>query len=383
MSEQALAHSANPEAGDDVSRLLYDAAKQSWENRPGAVIEMHPSFSGWRALRPNYKPADCFEGMGSDGIGTKVEVAERIQDHSTIAYDLFAMACDDAVVRGAEPVAINTVLDVNELQKDDLLTEHAIRDLASGYVAAAEAAGVVILNGETAELGNRVNGYGKFNYNWSGTVLWYAQQDRVLTGQKIQPGDRLIGLPDEGFRSNGISDVRAAMTAEYGEYWHHEIVEYLGSSTLGELVEYPSRIYAKLITQLTGGFDVEQEPQAELHGIAHITGGGQPEKLRRLLEPSGYGALIDNPIDVPDIMLEAQSAAIYSDEDAYSRWHMGPGMILAVPREESDTVLEVAEAAGYDPHEIGKVTESPGIRMRNCGLVGGAKKKHRWLKFEQ
>lgn len=384
MSEQTpTTHTATPDLGDDVSRLLYEAARQSWENRPGAVVEMHPSFSGWRALRPDYKPTDCFEGMGSDGIGTKVEVAERVEDHSTVAYDLFAMACDDAVVRGAEPVAINTVLDVNELRENDLLTENAIHDMARGYVAAARTAGVVILNGETAELGDRVGGYGGFNYNWSATVLWYAQQNRVLTGHDIRPRDRLIGLPEKGFRSNGISDVRAAMRAEYGEDWHFEVVEHLGASTLGELVSYPSRIYTKLITQLTGGFEVEREPLAKLTGAAHITGGGQPEKLRRLLEPSGYGVLIDDPIDPPDIMLEAQSAAIYSDEEAYHRWHMGPGMILVAPEGKSDTVLEVAAEAGYDPWEIGKVTESPGIRLRNCGLIGGAKKKHRWLKFDQ
>src|SRR5690606_13263125 len=105
----------NIELGDNVSRMLYEASKISWENRPGAVVEMHPSFSGWRALRPDLKPSDCYEGMGSDGIGTKVEIAERLADHSTIAHDLFAMACDDAVVRGAEPIAINTVLDVNQL----------------------------------------------------------------------------------------------------------------------------------------------------------------------------------------------------------------------------------------------------------------------------
>lgn len=92
--------------GDDVSKMLYNAAKQTYGNRPGAVVEFHPSFSGFRAIHPHYKPRNCFEVLGSDGIGTKPEVAERLQDHSTIAHNLFAMVCDDAVVRGAEPIAI-------------------------------------------------------------------------------------------------------------------------------------------------------------------------------------------------------------------------------------------------------------------------------------
>lgn len=108
--------------GDNVSKMLYHTAAKSYDNRPGAVAELHRSFSGLRAIHPDYKPPDCFELLGSDGVGTKVEIAERLQDYSTVAHDLFAMVYDDAVVRGAEPIAINTVLDVNQLLDDDLIT---------------------------------------------------------------------------------------------------------------------------------------------------------------------------------------------------------------------------------------------------------------------
>jgi phosphoribosylformylglycinamidine cyclo-ligase len=365
----------NIELGDDVSKMLYEAAKHSWNNRPGAVVEMHPSFSGLRALRPDYKPSDCFESMGSDGIGTKVEVSERLADHSLIAYDLFAMACDDAVVRGAEPIAINTVLDVNNFIEGNSISEKAIREIALGYVAASKEAGVVILNGEVAELGDRVNGYGEFNYNWCATVLWYAQKDRLLTGHQIESGDALVGLAEHGFRSNGITDVRRAMTEHYGLEWHNVIDKSIGAVSLGSLVQKPSIIYSSLISKLTGGFDINNDPIANITGVAHITGGGQPSKLGRMLEPSGHGALIDNPIPPPDIMLHVQRLRDFSDEKAYGKWHMGPGMVIATPDPEK-VVLE-ADKQGVNAQIIGEVTEEPGILIKNMG----AKQEEEFLVF--
>lgn len=368
-------HDVNIQLGDKVSGMLYEASKISWENRPGMVVEMHPSFSGWRAIRPGYLPQDCYHNMGSDGVGTKVEVAERLEDHSTVAFDLFAMACDDAVVRGAEPVGMNTVLDVNRLKDEDILTAKAIKELALGYVAAAKAAGVAILNGETAELGNRVNGYGPFNYNWAGTALWYAHQDRILTGHQVRPGDRLVGFKEHGFRSNGITDVRMAMLGRHGPDWHNTVVPGLGGLSLGRLVQRPSTIYSRVVTDLTGGYDIQRDPKGKVTGVAHITGGGQPIKLGRMLEPSGLGVLIDDPIDPPEIMLHVQELRNFDDEKAYGKWHMGPGMVVASP--EPEKVLEVAQAHGIDAQVIGRVTEESGIVIKNRA----ARRFQPWLHF--
>ncbi len=374
MSERPI-YDVNIEFGDDVSRMLYKAAKQSWANRPGAVVEMHPSFSGWRAIRPDYKPVDCYEGMGSDGIGTKVEIAERVADHSTAPYDLFAMTCDDVGVRGAEPIAINTVLDVNQLLEDDEMTEQAVTEMARGYIEAAASAGVVILNGETAELGQRVKGYGPFNYNWSATVLWYAHKDRVLTGHQIKPGDSLVGIREYGFRSNGITDVRKAMLEHYGPNWHNELIPELGTLALGHLVKVPSTIFTRMVNELTGGYDITREPAAKITGIAHITGGGQPSKLGRMLQPTGYGALIDNPIEPPDIMKHVQALRGLSDRAAYGKWHMGAGMVIATP--EPEKVAQTATDWWMSARTIGVVTEEPGLRIKNCGV----QQSEEWLSF--
>ena len=257
MIERKPIQDVNIELGDDISKMLYEASKLTHENRPGLLVEFHESFSGFRAI-PGTMLKDIdnlYLNLAFDGVGTKVEIAERLDDHSAVAHDLFAMVCDDAVVRGAESVAIGSILDVRQLN-DSEHTRNAVKQLGQGYVAAAKAAGVVVVNGEVAELGDRVGGYGDFNYNWGATVLWLAHKERILTGHQIRPGDALVGLVEHGFRSNGITDVRKAMLEKYGPLWHDVIVTELGSVSLGRLVQQPSIIYSRFVSELTGGFDI-------------------------------------------------------------------------------------------------------------------------------
>lgn len=380
MSERSEIQDVNIKLGDDVSRMLYEASKLTHENRPGLLMEFHESFSGARAMPVSMipDPENTFMNLGFDGVGTKVEIAERMDDHSTVAFDLFAMVCDDAVVRGAEPVAIGSILDVRQLDDTDH-TRTAVQQLARGYIAAAKAAGVVVVNGEVAELGDRVGGYNalpdNFNYNWGASVLWLAHRDRLLTGEQLRPGDALIGLDEFGFRSNGITDVRKALLLEYGTNWQDKVVEELGRATLGQLVQRPSTIYSKFINSLTGGYDTRVEPKARVSGVAHITGGGQPSKLGRMLEPSGLGAVIDEPITPPAIMKHVQELRGFSDRQAYGKWHMGPGMVIATP--DSEAVFEASANQGVSAQLIGYVDDKPGIRIKNMGAVSDEE----WLEF--
>lgn len=379
MAERSNIQDVNIELGDDVSRMLYEASKLTHENRPGLLEEFHESFTGLRAI-PLGRIAtgnainDLYINMDFDGIGTKVEVSERLQDHSTIAHDLFAMACDDAVVRGAESIALGSILDVRQLE-DSAETRKAVGELAHGYVEAARLAGVVVVNGEVAELGDRVGGHGEFNYNWGATVLWVAHRERVLSGHQIQPGDSVVGLQEHGFRSNGITDVRKAMLEKYGPDWHNEIINELGNETLGKQVQRPSAIFSGFVTDLTGGYDLAREPKATVHGVAHITGGGQPSKLGRMLEPSGLGIDIDTPLEAPTIMLEAQRIRGFDDAKAYGKWHMGPGMVIVTS--EPEKVLAEAVGQGIDAATIGLISDKPGIRIKNAG----AELKEEWLTF--
>jgi len=202
----------NTELGDDVSKILYNAAKETWKNRKGKLGEIFTpfdDFSGLRAIDVSNLLEGTLMNMGFDGVGTKMELAERIKDHTTIAHDLFAMVCDDAVVRGAEPVLVGSLLDVRSLGTKEEPYIEQVNQLAVGYINAANLANVAVINGEVAELGGRVGGFGPFNYNWGAAVVWFAKKDRLFTGYEIEEGDRLVGVG--GYRAPDWQDIKKLM----------------------------------------------------------------------------------------------------------------------------------------------------------------------------
>lgn len=371
--------------GDDVSKMMYAASQQTHGNRPGLLVEFHESFAGTRAIPLEYfgsQTKGVYINIGFDGVGTKVEAYERIGKHFGAAFDLFAMTCDDAAVRGAEPIAIGSILDVRQLSGTKAQRD-AMQQLAEGYIAAAKAAGVVIVNGEIAELGNRIGGFrspisiirrlssfvmhsslpdNDLNYNWGATVLWAAHKDRLLTGKQMKPGDIVVGLEEKGFRSNGITDVRIALAKAYGKQWHRHSFE---GQNLGELVGTPSTIYSRIITELNGGFRLDKTPEGQITGVAHITGGGQPSKIGRMLAPSGLGITIDAPMNPPKLMTHVQKLRGFDDTKALSKWHFGPGMVVTTP--EPEDVIRVARKYGINAEVIGIVDTKPGIRIESRG----------------
>ena len=357
----------NIDLGDDVSRILYNAARQTWKNREGKlgeVIELFPDFSGLRAVHIGGLPLGTYMNMSFDGVGTKVELGERTEKHDTIAYDLFAMVCDDAVVRGAEPVLVGSILDVNSLGNDGESYIEQVKQLAKGYIDAAREAGVAVVNGEVAELGARVKGYGNFNYNWGAGVVWFANRDRMFTGREIKEGDSLVGLLEDGFRSNGISLLRKIMRKVHGDGWHN-IMWKRGNVTLGQMALTPSRIYTRAVIDMFGGYS--GEPKAEIHGIAHITGGGLPGKLARVLKPSGLGAVINNPMKPSEFMLYTQALGNVSDEEAYKTWNMGQGMVIITP--EPEKVQRIAGEYRITSQVIGEIVQTPRITIYNKGAL--------------
>ena len=188
------------ELGDDVSKMLYNAAKQTWVNRKGKlgeVIVPFDDFSGVRAINVSNLPFGTMMNIGFDGVGTKVKIAQMMRDHRTIARDLTAMVCDDAVVRGAEPVLMGTILDVNSLKNSGKPFTEEVRQLCEGYVNAARDANVAIVNGEVAELGEQVGGFGS-EYFFSQFALGYISLHlRNSTNQHLRSvSKRMADLAD-------------------------------------------------------------------------------------------------------------------------------------------------------------------------------------------
>lgn len=383
MTGRQPSNEVNIALGDEMSEFFTEASKLTWDIRPEALDLSGVAFGSPAMIDGDY----IFEayrlggrvsfGHQLDGIGTKPEISERMNEHFGSAQDLFAMVADDAPATGGETISIDNILDVRELNEDKETIMSGMRQLAEGMVFAAKKAGVVVLSGEIAELGHRIGGYGDFNYNWGGVGFVVTNKDRKLTGKELAPGHALIGLAEPGFRSNGITDVRNAMLEHYGKKWHDQIEPTLGNIALGKLMQTPSMIYSGLMRELQGGFRPDKEPKAEITGVVHVTGGGQPSKIARMLARTDHlGVIINTPIDPPKMMLHLQRLSGFSDEEAYGKWHMGPGMIVATP--EPSKVMAEAEAQGFEAQQIGVITDRPEIRIRNRG----ANRQEEWLLFK-
>lgn len=360
---------------EQAAKIMYEAAKQTWAARQGSlgeVIVPFDDFSGIRAIDVGGLPPGTMLNIGFDGVGTKAELAILAGKYDTLAYDLVAMVCDDAVVRGAEPVLLGSILDTNSLGKDtSRLT--IIEQLSKGYTAAAQEANVAIINGEIAQLGSLVGGGENFGFNWGSALVWFAHKDKMITGHRVTVGDAIVGFHEPGFRSNGFSLVRKVLRDAFGDNW---INEKLNGESLLSLALRPSIIYTKAVVEMFGGADPAVTPQVELHGVAHITGSGLPGKLGRALKPSGLGARISDPFEPSPLMLYCQELGGVSDTEAYRAWNMGQGMVVITP--EADKAIKIAQDHGIEAKIIGEVTKEPEIVTANQGL---GKSKEPWLTF--
>lgn len=325
----------NIELGDNASSIMYNAAKETWKNRKGKlgeVVTPFDDFTGLRAVNISKLPEGTFLSMNFDTVGTKVEIAERLNKHDTLAYDLFAMVCDDAIVRGGEPVLVGSNLEINKVDIS------VIKQLATGYVDAAKDANVAVINGEIAEVGKRVNGFGSCNYNWGAACIWFGNKKNLFTGKEIKAGQKLVAFRENGFRSNGLSLLRKIMENQ----WTNE--------TLLQALT-PSKIYSKAVVEMFG----------KLTGVAHITGGGIPGKLGRMLKASGLGAKLNNLFEPCKLMQHAIEIGNVSSEEAYKTWNMGNGMIVAT--ESLDDIVKIAKKHGIEAKVCGEIVKEKGVKI--------------------
>ncbi len=369
-------------AGVDVdveakaARILYEAAKLTWKNREGALGEVtmpFDDFAGLRVVKVDNLPKGTVMYGGSDGVATKADFAERANKFDTLAYDLIAMVCDDAVIKGGEPVLLKNVLDMNTLGQDDSRL-HYIEELARGLVAAAKEANVAVINGELAQLNDRKGRMEHFSVDWSADVTWFAHESRLITGYEVQPGDAIVGLREEGLRCNGISLIRKVLREKYGEQWEEQIFD---GQRLIDIALQPSRIYSAAVVDMFGGYNLNRKPKAVIHGAAHISGGGIPEKLGRLLRASKHGATIDNPFEPCALMKHCQEIGNVTDFEAYRTWNMGQGMLIVSPN--PDDVIAVAKAHGITAQIVGSIEAEPGIRIKSTGANHN---KEGWLEYK-
>ncbi len=309
---------------------------------------------------------DARIAVTSDGIGTKLEIAERVGRFDTLGYDLLAMVLDDLAAIGAEPVAVSNIIDA------DRLDEPTIDAMMSGLARAARESGVAVTGGEIAALGRRVGGWGTGPHvNWCATAIGVVPGERpILCGRGLEPGDEIVAVRSAGLRSNGFTLARRVLEESLGDAWH---VARCGQATWGDLLLTPSLIYApSVVAVLAAGFPVR--------GLAHITGGGIPGNLPRLLRATGLGAELVDLWPPHEWVLRLASLGGVTGAAAYAEWNMGNGMLAAVPAGRGLDLVRALEGQGRAARVAGRVVREKGISVdaRRWGLgtmhfgVGGA-----------
>jgi phosphoribosylformylglycinamidine cyclo-ligase len=265
--------------------------------------------------------------LTTDGVGTKMLVADQQGDWSTVGIDCIAMNVNDLYVMNVEPVAF-----VDYIATDKLSIEK-MAQIGIGLNEGAKQANIDIVGGETASLKGIVNGL-----DLAGTCLGMQKKDKIIAGERIKPGDKIIGVLSTGVHSNGLSLARRIVEkyAGYGK-------KFKGKKTFGEELLTPTRIYHE---------SLKVTASCTVHGMCHITGGG----LLNFNRLSKYGFRFDTPITPPDIFSWIQKAGDISLVEMYRTFNMGMGYAYVVPKGSVACVLEMVKEAQV----VGEVVKEPG-----------------------
>lgn len=288
---------------------------------------------------------------GTDGVGTKLCVAFMADKHDTIGQDAVAMCVNDILVQGAEPLFFLDYLAVGKLQPEQVAA------IVSGIAKACLESGCSLIGGETAEMASF---YKKGEYDIGGFAVGVAERSKLITGEKIQPGDVLIGLPSSGLHSNGYSLVRK-ICFDVKEFTIDQFVPELGK-TLGEELLIPTSLYPKACLPLIEKFDIR--------GMVHITGGGFYENIPRVL-PKGCSVEVNTESwPKPQIFNLLQQWGNVAWTEMYRTFNMGIGMILVVPQSEAEAVRQNLTARGENSYIVGHVTAGSREAVLKGGIFG-------------
>ncbi|QSX07426.1 phosphoribosylformylglycinamidine cyclo-ligase [Alkalibacter rhizosphaerae] len=327
------------EAGyESVERIKAHVARTATKG----VLSGLGGFGGLFELPSGYENPVLVSG--TDGVGTKLLIAQAMDKHDTIGIDCVAMCVNDIACQGARPLFF---LDYIACGKNDpAVIEAIVQGVCDGCVEGDMA----LVGGETAEMPDM---YKPEEYDLAGFAVGVAEKKGLIDGTDIKPGDVILGLPSSGVHSNGFSLVRKVLFDHKG-YDPKDHVEALGD-VLGTVLLTPTRIYVKAIQAALDAGVVK--------GIAHITGGGFYENIPRAL-PEGCMAVIDtSAIRRPAIFDFIQKEGNIADKEMYSTFNMGIGLMMVVSEEEKEKILDALIQAGEEPVVLGRVEAGSGVSL--------------------
>ncbi|MGV9980828.1 phosphoribosylformylglycinamidine cyclo-ligase [Micromonospora wenchangensis] len=333
------------EAGDRAVELLKSKVKET--RRPEVMGDLGGFAGLFRLDTKKYK--NPILASSTDGVGTKLVIAQQLDIHDTIGIDLVAMVVDDLVACGAEPLFLLDYIATGEVVPD------RVAEIGAGIADGCRYAGCALLGGETAEHPGVLR---PDEYDVSATGVGVVEESEILSPDRVEVGDVVIAMRSSGLHSNGYSLVRHVLLGA-GRMRLDVVIDDFGRQrTLGEELLTPTKIYAqdclKLITE------------AEVRSIAHVTGGGIPGNLVRVL-PEHVDAVVNRATWKPQPIFDLiQSKGRIEDPEMESTFNMGVGMFAIVSAEDADRALATLAGRGVDAWQAGEIIEGTG----NVQMIG-------------
>ncbi|BAY46236.1 phosphoribosylformylglycinamidine cyclo-ligase [Scytonema sp. HK-05] len=296
-------------------------------------------FSGGFQLPSGYKEPVLVSG--TDGVGTKLKIAHALNRHDTVGIDLVAMCVNDVLTSGAEPLFFLDYLATGKLNQEQLT------QVVAGIASGCQQAGCALLGGETAEMPGF---YQVGEYDLAGFCVGIVEKSQMLDGSLLQVGDVAIALASTGVHSNGFSLVRKIVSEK--EFSWSDRLEIFGSQTLGEVFLTPTRIYVKPVL-------AARQAGLEIHGMAHITGGGLPENLPRCLG-KGQAIKISRDWSIPPLFQWLAEVGSVTPQAMYNTFNMGVGFVLLVPPLQVQQAITYFDSQNITAFTIGEVITGSG-----------------------
>lgn len=340
MAKSYEASGVNLEAGYEVvSRIKKHVASTTRQGCMGGI----GAFGGMFDLGSlGYKHPILVSG--TDGVGTKLKIAFAMDRHDTIGIDAVAMCVNDVLAQGAEPLLFLDYVAVGHNRPE------VVEAIVSGVAEGCRQAGCALVGGETAEMPGM---YAPEDYDIAGFTVGAVEKEELIDGSKVAEGDVLIGLPSTGVHSNGFSLVRKIVADAKLDL--NSRYEETGEQSLGEMLLTPTAIYVKPVLKLI--------KTVEVHGVAHITGGGFDENIPRILS-EGLGVEIkDGSWDILPVFDLLRKYGNLPRREMFNIFNMGIGMVIALRVQDAEKAIETLRGSGIEAREIGKVVKGTGVTL--------------------
>ena len=277
---------------------------------------------------------------GTDGVGTKLQVAKRTGIHNTIGIDLVAMCVNDIICCGAEPLFF---LDYVAMSQDDPeRLEQIVQGISDGCVHAD----CSLLGGETAIMPDL---YRKGDYDLAGFCVGIVEKDDLIDGSQMEPSDVVIGVASSGLHSNGFSLVRKIVFDIAGLTVRSRVEEF--GKSVGQLLLTPTRIYSQPIRRILKHYTVKNV----VHGIAHVTGGGIQENLERIIPGGVHAELARASWDIPPVFKWIQQLGDVENEEMDRVFNLGIGLVLVVSNYYADNIQRILQREGLESWKMGEI----------------------------